>query len=588
MVKAWLRGFGVAIVVLGGSAPAATVGYRLELSEATGQFDLFASASPDDNGGIAAYSVDLVGAISSLDHVSAYTSLAVNDQDAEGSAGFSFLRSASGLPWVHASQDTITATPHLLYGLGQTAGSLSQLGVNSLASAAITTWSADLKIASGFYDPTAGPLRIDYSSRRTQANVFQSFGSPRVIAADVLYDARFAATPATPVLPPPVTAPPIQNPLGPTLPSGPPLASATVEYRIELGTTPGEFKLFGSTKGGGAGLAAYGVELTGPITSLNHLSPTTSMAENAASVSGSAGFSLLRSADGSTSVHASQDTITATPHLLYGLGQQPGSLAAAGLNPLTSVESDAWDAELLLATGTFDATLGSIAIDYSSSITGANVFKSVGSGQTMAATVTYDSRYAFVPPAPPTPEIQPPVVVPEPPLSPPTSPELLPPVAVDPSVLPPLASDPAPLPELPAEQPSELPLVDVPNVIVEVLPPAPETAIGEWIGSIERFPVLWQRELQLWDGATLIAIDDPLTSFVVLDADGRTHSLSLAMSRFEAIDGVDAMHSLNLGDSLLAFASTSAAAETQIPEPTTAGLVLAGIVATLSATRHRP
>jgi hypothetical protein len=581
MVKAWLRGFGVAIVVLGGSAPAATVGYRLELSEATGQFDLFASASPDDNGGIAAYSVDLVGAISSLDHGSAFTSLAVNDQAAEGSAGFSFLRSASGLPWVHASQDTITATPHLLYGLGQTAGSLSQLGVNSLASAAITTWSADLKIASGFYDPTAGPLRIDYSSRRTQANVFQSFGSPRVIAADVLYDARFAAAPATPVLPPPVTAPPIQNPLGPTLPSGPPLASATVEYRIELGTTPGEFKLFGSTNGGGAGLAAYGVELTGPITSLNHLSPTTSVAENAASVAGSVGFSLLRSADGSTSVHASQDTITATPHLLYGLGQQPGSLAAAGLNPLTSVESDAWDAELLLATGTFDATLGSIAIDYSSSITGANVFKSVGSGQTMAATVTYDSRYAFVPPAPPTPEIQPPVALPG-------APELPPTVAVDPSVLPPMPSDPAPLPELPAEQPSELPLVDVPNVIVEVLPPAPETVIGEWIGSIERFPVLWQRELQLWDGATLIAIDDPLTPFVVLDADGRAHSLSLATSRFEAIDGLGAMHSLSLGDALLAFASTSAATETPIPEPTTAGLVLAGIVATLAATRCRP
>jgi hypothetical protein len=196
----------------------------------------------------------------------------------------------------------------------------------------------------------------------------------------------------------------------------------------------------------------------------------------------------------------------------------------------------------------------------------------------LAGEPTFTLEYSLdPPPAPVAPAPQPPVAalppaLPEPPLSPPTAPESLPP----------LGSDPDPLPELPRDQPAELPSVDVPDVIVEeAVPPDYELVIG---GGIKPFPI-WTFIPPRWDGA-VITIDELLRPYLLVDADGST--LSVSTSRFEAFDGLGAMHSLSLGDALLAFASTSAATETQIPEPTTAGLVLAGIVATLASARRRP
>jgi hypothetical protein len=196
----------------------------------------------------------------------------------------------------------------------------------------------------------------------------------------------------------------------------------------------------------------------------------------------------------------------------------------------------------------------------------------------LAGEPTFTLEYSLdPPPAPVAPAPQPPVAAlppapPEPPLLPPTVPESLPP----------LGSEPDPRPELPRDQPAELPTVDVPDVIVEeAVPPDYELVID---GGIKPFPI-WTFIPPRWDGA-VITIDELLRPYLLVDADGST--LSVSTSRFEAFDGLGAMHSLSLGDALLAFASTSAAAETQIPEPTTAGLVLAGIVATLAATRCRP
>jgi hypothetical protein len=564
MHKVSLAGILVGLACIASSARSATVQYRLELSEATGQFDLFASASPDDNAGIASYSVALTGAITALDHVTPYTSFALNVAAEEGAAGFSLLRSANGLNDVYASQNTISVTPHLLYGLGQTASSFSQSGVEPVAAAKSPSWGAELKIATGFYDPVAGSLGIDYASNRTLANVFRSSASAATMAADIVFDPRFAAAAPLPTL-----SPAVPGPLPPPVVSPPRPASAVeslVEYRLEFGQTPGEFKLFGSVKGAGAGLAAYGVELTGSITSLNHASPTASFAQSAALESGSAGFTLFRSADGSASVHGAQDTITATPHLLYGLGQEAGSLAAAGLSSSGPVEGESWGADLLLATGTFDETLGAIAIDYSSPNTVANVFTALGSAATMPASVSYDSRYAFVPPAPAMPEPQPPVALPEPPLSPPTAPVLLPP----------LANDPPALPELPAELPNS----DMPDVIVEdVVPPTCEVVIG---AEIKTFPI-WTYDPPRWDGA-LVTIDYLQRPFFLVAADGTT--LSQGMSRFETLAADGTIRSLSLRDSLLSVASTHVATEKQIPEPATFGIASMSILV-LAAFRHR-
>jgi hypothetical protein len=197
----------------------------------------------------------------------------------------------------------------------------------------------------------------------------------------------------------------------------------------------------------------------------------------------------------------------------------------------------------------------------------------------LAGEPTFTLEYSLdPPPAPAAPAPQPPLAaLPEPPLSPPTAPESLPP----------LGSEPDPRPELPAEQPAELPLGETPGVVVEeAVPPEYELVIG---GGIRPLPI-WTFDPPRWDGA-VITIDDWVRPYLLFDEDGST--LSLSTSRSEALSEValndaGSLNTLSLGDSLLAFASTSAAAETQIPEPTTAGLVLAGIVATLAATRCRP
>jgi hypothetical protein len=592
MTNPRLVGFLLLLAVVASSAGAATVQYRLEYSDETGLFDLFASASSDDNAGLAAYSVALTGSILTLDHLTPSTSLAVNSLAKEGAAGFTLFRTNSIGRAIHASQDTITGGSHLLYGLGQSTGSFQQAGINPLSPATGAAWQSELRIASGRYDSAAGPLGIDYASHLTAANVFQSRDSATAMAADVVYDPRFASGPPAPLVLPTIpspAAPPTPGPM-PQLPTGGPLpappvvdpAEYVVEYRLELSETPGDFKLFGSSRGAGAGLAAFGVALTGPITSLNHVSPGASLVEDVAHAEGSAGFTLFRSADDSTAVHGSQDTITGSGHLLYGLGQTSGSLAGAGLTPLAASEGEAWDSDLLLATGTFDATLGTIAIDYASALTGANVFKAVGSAEVKAATVTYDSRYAFVPPAPPMPELQPPVALPEPPLSPPTEPELLPaPGPADPPALsPPFANDLPPLPEPPPALP-ELPNSDVPDVIVEEpVPPAYELVIGE---EIKTLPI-WTYDPPRWDGA-LVTIEYVQRPFFLVDVDGTT--LSVSTSRFDALEAVGTLRSLSLGGSLLTLASAPTAAEAPIPEPTTASLTLA-VVAALFVARRRP
>jgi hypothetical protein len=109
--------------------------------------------------------------------------------------------------------------------------------------------------------------------------------------------------------------------------------AATVVFILDWGAHgPGTFDILAEASfGDNGGIASYGVVLTGPITSLDHKSPK-SLAVQGPAGFGPAGFTVLRTPDDVTTLRASQDTITPTPHLIYGFGQEASSFAALRLN----------------------------------------------------------------------------------------------------------------------------------------------------------------------------------------------------------------------------------------------------------------
>jgi hypothetical protein len=174
---------------------AATVTFQMAFG-APGSFSVFASSSGVDNGGIAAYSIELEGAILSLNHKS-LRALVENSQGEVNSAGFTLLRTpdvtvappAGSILTISGSQDTITPTPHIIYGFGQTPGNFSWIGLTPVGSFEGDPWSAPLLIAEGSYDVGAGPAglpRIREFGRLTLANVFTAPGSMSVIMARVV------------------------------------------------------------------------------------------------------------------------------------------------------------------------------------------------------------------------------------------------------------------------------------------------------------------------------------------------------------------------------------------------------------------
>lgn len=151
---------------LGGAAQAATVTFKLYISQSggVGSYQLRASSSPGDNFGIASYGVELVGngtSILTANHNSIRSAFATRTSDnAEGTAGFTFLRSAdqaaaSAFANISASQDTTGGTPIAIYGLGQEAGSLASEGLVGSAQEG-NPWDAEILLAQGTYTPRAG------------------------------------------------------------------------------------------------------------------------------------------------------------------------------------------------------------------------------------------------------------------------------------------------------------------------------------------------------------------------------------------------------------------------------------------------
>lgn len=159
--------------------------------------------------------------------------------------------------------------------------------------------------------------------------------------------------------------------------------AGTVTYTLSLG--PGTFDLFASVStGDNAGLATFGVPLSGGITSLDNVSPFGQFAVGGLG-SGPIGFSEFRSPDSGTSVFGAQLTIPSpTPYLVYGFGQTAGDLSL-DKSIFGDSEQLQYDAPLLLATGTWDGTEPSF--DLQSLDLVANVFVNDQGAQTMAAQV---------------------------------------------------------------------------------------------------------------------------------------------------------------------------------------------------------
>lgn len=150
---------------------AALVTFRLAIDEhGAGSFNLYASSSPEDNFGLAFYSVRLSGGITSLDHHSPHAT----DLATGASVGFRTLRSVDNDPLllVEAAQDTITPSPFLVRRFGQSSGSLSSLpGISQLITPEQPDYTGALLLATGRY---VGPSDAIGFAGGALANVFRT------------------------------------------------------------------------------------------------------------------------------------------------------------------------------------------------------------------------------------------------------------------------------------------------------------------------------------------------------------------------------------------------------------------------------
>lgn len=161
--------------------------------------------------------------------------------------------------------------------------------------------------------------------------------------------------------------------------------AASVTYILDL-SVPTSWQIRAKASGGdNAGIASYGVVLTGDITGLTHSSTRVAEVQNAdGSLVGPLGFTLLRSGNGITNkaIGGSQDTTTPTPFLIYGYGQTAGNAAQMGVDG----NSSSWVAEPIIASGT-RAAGAPLDINLTDVLTLANVFTGTAGAGTEAATV---------------------------------------------------------------------------------------------------------------------------------------------------------------------------------------------------------
>lgn len=174
-------------------------------------------------------------------------------------------------------------------------------------------------------------------------------------------------------------------------------SAATVHYTLDLqGPGLGNFALYADVSlGDNAGLAVFGVPLTGTVLTLDNASPQVTFAQKAGppAFNGTVGFTNIRSADVGgldPTVVGAQDTVNAAApnNLVYGYGQTADSFAGQGFVPVFGEEGSPWAAHLLLATGTYDPVLGTLGFNTGSTDLVANVLAQEGSAAAPSADVT--------------------------------------------------------------------------------------------------------------------------------------------------------------------------------------------------------
>jgi hypothetical protein len=149
--------------------------------------------------------------------------------------------------------------------------------------------------------------------------------------------------------------------------------AATVQFTLDLSADDNTFKIFGEAEGAdNFGIASYNIVLSGPVATVDHASPNIAFSSPN---NGPAGFTLIRSADDSFPIGASQDTTSATAALIRGFGKTADSWAALGITALSSVTDPVtWDAKALLAMGTYTGSKDGLGFDELSVEGFANVF----------------------------------------------------------------------------------------------------------------------------------------------------------------------------------------------------------------------
>jgi hypothetical protein len=176
-------------------------------------------------------------------------------------------------------------------------------------------------------------------------------------------------------------------------------SAATVFYSIEY-PAPGQFNVrVRASAGDNFGIAAYGVVLQPKpsvvITALDHNSPRALVENPGLNLTGPLGFTVFRSPDNSANLkaHGSQDTISPTPFIIRGYGQQAGNLGTVENAPITvlgGVEGPSWAATPIVATGTYTAPSGTsapIGFDVSDVESVASVFLTSSGLTTISASI---------------------------------------------------------------------------------------------------------------------------------------------------------------------------------------------------------
>ncbi len=188
------RFFSVAVLSLAsslagaGAVDAATVTYTLNIDVPAQTWTVTAAASQGDNAGLALVSVPLVNVDFSVNL--ALPQARLNAPNV-GTQGFYFNRVAGSAP-VGAAQDTFGGgTDQLVYGFGQSAGSLSGNFGNVFTQ---KDYDALLLVAQGTF---TGPLLPAFDTNQGAANVFTTPGGTATQAATLSFLVNFIPEPAS-------------------------------------------------------------------------------------------------------------------------------------------------------------------------------------------------------------------------------------------------------------------------------------------------------------------------------------------------------------------------------------------------------